>query len=598
MTNVAVTQALVLSRSSNDSSRLLPWDWISCWLACWSVTCGTWVYNSWSGVASGSSLAWNSILAGDSVNCLACWSRSIWLWVPWLDHSRAHTSSWITTDYLSWWWVIDRWSWNWLGIVTGPMGWVVGSWFGVIHMSSWSVLLVAVGDSWLGMSHMSSWLVMADSWLGVGDMTSWLVVVMASSWRGVGGVADLSVWRVVSSWFGVGNMVAWCCLTDHSWWMMCDSVGNFIIVNILNTDSQDAVVGSIRSSSQLQIQLLWVWMSLKIRPVERFRLTKIVITVPATITIIGSEGNVSMLSHGSVNVSDDELLVPGYTSSSFWDCSGLVFLAIVLETNIWILFVSTTTISIIFKVSWFDSQFDITAITSDGMTLVLTGIAMVGTSVVANISRIESFKITMPVWDFFLMTCSMWGNSDSAVGLSMMVMIPWGLYMMICLMDVWGVNVMLGRMTMTSWWGWNHSFCDTTGSSCGFTITTSLDTCNSIRSTGWRIGRVWLWFFDVVSNHWFPMSRYLWLTWFDDVVFSRIAAGWRFRSWSCGWFSSWLLSVKFRWEGAVEAWCFFRSSIGASIALVERLHSANISRSERVVDAAAYIGSHWCVCVS
>jgi len=64
---------------------------------------------------------------------------------------------------------------------------------------------------------MSSWLVMADSWLGVGDMTSWLVVVMASSWRGVGGVADLSVWRVVSSWFGVGNMVAWCCLTDHSW---------------------------------------------------------------------------------------------------------------------------------------------------------------------------------------------------------------------------------------------------------------------------------------------------------------------------------------------------------------------------------------------
>lgn len=92
-------------------------------------------------------------------------------------------------------------------------------------------------------------------------------------------------------------------------------------------------------------------MSLKIRPVERFRLTKIVIIVPATITIIGSEGNVSMLSHGSVNVSKDELLVPGYTSSSFWDCSGLVFLAIVLETNIWILFVSTTAISIISKVS-------------------------------------------------------------------------------------------------------------------------------------------------------------------------------------------------------------------------------------------------------
>lgn len=138
------------------------------------------------------------------------------------------------------------------------MGWVVGSWFGVTHMSSWLVLLVAVGDSWLGMSHMSSWLVMADSWLGVGDMTSWVVGVMASSWRGVGGVADLSVWRVVSSWFGVGNMVAWCCVTDHSWCMMCDSLGNFIIVNILNTDSQDTVVGSIRSSSQLQIQLLWV----------------------------------------------------------------------------------------------------------------------------------------------------------------------------------------------------------------------------------------------------------------------------------------------------------------------------------------------------
>jgi len=224
-----VTQALVLFRSSSDSSSLLSRDLLSCWL-----TCGVWVYNTWSGVNNVSCLAWNSVLAGNSVNSLAClpvnnrldWSRNSWLWI-WLDQSRAYTSSWVITNYLSWWWVIDRWSWNWLSVGACPMWWVV--------------------VSWLCISHMSRWLMMVNSRLRVIDMTSRLV--MADSWLGV---RNLSMLGVVNSWFGISCMGAWLCLMNHSWWMMCDSLANVIIVvNILNTYSQNTIAWTIRSSSQI-----------------------------------------------------------------------------------------------------------------------------------------------------------------------------------------------------------------------------------------------------------------------------------------------------------------------------------------------------------
>ena len=159
-------------------------------------------------------------------------------------------------------------------------------------------------------------------------------------------------------------------------------------------------------------------MSLKILPVELFRFSKIVITIIATITIISSKSNVSMLPHSFVNISNGKLLVPDYRFPPFRDCSGLVFLTIILETNIWILFISTITISIITEVSRFDRQFDITAITSiyiisdsmtmmititfDIKTMVLTGITIFLTTVVTNIMRIKSLKITFLIWDFFL----------------------------------------------------------------------------------------------------------------------------------------------------------------------------------------------------
>ena len=259
-----------------------------------------------------------------------------------------------------------------------------------------------------------------------------------------------------------------------------------------------------------------------------------------------------MLPHSFVNISNGELLVPGYRFPPFRDCSGLVFLTVILETNIWILFISTITISIITEVSRFDRQFDITAITSiyiisdsmtmmititfDIKTMVLTGITIFLTTVVTNIMRIKSLKITFLIWDFFLSSWSTWWNSDSLVSFSMMVVI-W-------LMDLWGATVILG--IMTTWCGWNHSILHMTYSIVS--IITSYDLCNPFRFTEWRIVSIF-W-----SIHWLTIIHYLcflWLTRLNQFISFWVAAAAvrRFGSWSrsCGWSSSWLFSVIFRW---------------------------------------------------